>query len=73
MKKPDYSTLPATAPLARTLDSPLYFTGRPCKHGHTAPRRVSNHQCRDCHIKAMRKVNKRAAQRLLKARNGGLS
>jgi hypothetical protein len=67
-KKPDYSSLPATAPFARTLAQSLYFTGRPCKQGHTAPRRVTNHQCRDCHIKAMRKVNKRAAIALKKLR-----
>jgi hypothetical protein len=66
MKKPGYSALPATAPLARTLGLPFYFTGRPCKHGHTAPRRVASHQCRECHLRELRKVNKRNAAALRK-------
>lgn len=25
-----------------------YFTGKPCKHGHIAPRRKSNRECTEC-------------------------
>ena len=27
----------------------LYFTGKPCKHGHICERRVSQHRCVECH------------------------
>lgn len=33
---------------AKALGLSGYFTGKPCKHGHVAERRVVNHQCREC-------------------------
>ena len=32
-----------------------YFTGKPCKHGHVAPRRVFNATCVECERAAVRK------------------
>lgn len=33
---------------ATQLNLNSYFTGKPCKHGHIAERRVSNGECREC-------------------------
>ena len=63
LHKKDYSTLPGTPSAARLIDVPFYFTGRPCIHGHVAPRRVANSQCRDCHVAAMERVNRNARHR----------
>lgn len=30
------------------IDDKWYFTGKPCKNGHIAPRLLSNRACRDC-------------------------
>lgn len=35
-----------TRAMVRGLDR--YFTGKPCKHGHVAERRTSNHVCLEC-------------------------
>lgn len=40
--------LPATAKEAREIGSTRYFTGKPCKHGHVAPRRTSGGHCVEC-------------------------
>ena len=39
--------LPSTRSEAKKLGSKLYFTGKPCKHGHTAPREVKG-TCTEC-------------------------
>ena len=33
---------------AITIGSPSYFTGKPCVHGHVAPRKTTTGYCRDC-------------------------
>lgn len=40
--------LPATAKEAREIGSPRYFTGKPCKHGHVAPRWTATCSCWEC-------------------------
>lgn len=40
--------LPKSQLDARTAGSDTYFTGQPCKHGHTAPRRTKNADCVEC-------------------------
>lgn len=39
--------------LARSLR--FYFTGKPCKHGHIAPRFAERRQCAECKREGMRK------------------
>lgn len=63
-------SLPKTHHEARALGLNLYFTGKPCKHGHIVPRRAANLSCSECdrtrardrarlpHVKAMNKSNK---------------
>lgn len=41
--------LPATPKQARAAGVRIYFTGKPCKHGHIAPRRTVNSMCLKCH------------------------
>ena len=42
----------------------FYFTGKPCKHGHVAKRKVLNAVCVDCERTYMRKFReKRVAGR----------
>lgn len=38
----------------------LYFTGKPCKHGHISVRFTSTGQCRECTRKASREHPKKA-------------
>jgi len=38
-------------------DSPVYFTGKPCKNGHIEQRNVSNRECRECARIASRAYN----------------
>lgn len=33
-----------------------YYTGKPCKHGHVAPRLASNGRCKTCHLTAKNKL-----------------
>lgn len=40
--------LPATKTEAKALNLNYYFTGKPCKKGHVAKRRVSNSGCHEC-------------------------
>lgn len=76
--------LPRTAKEARVLGLSVYFTGKPCPHGHVAPRRVVNRNCTECnkndHAKPERvdrrvdwlrknKDKAQAASRAWKARN----
>ena len=48
---------------AKSLD--FYITGKPCRHGHVATRRVANATCVECERAAMRKcrLKKSAAGR----------
>jgi hypothetical protein len=45
--KPD-DELPRTRAEAKAAGSKTYFTGKPCKRGHVAPRRVSVKVCVEC-------------------------
>jgi 5-methylcytosine-specific restriction endonuclease McrA len=40
--------LPISQSEARRVGSKLYFTGKPCPHGHVAPRFTSNFGCVEC-------------------------
>lgn len=40
--------LPSTIKLAREEQSPYYFTGKPCKHGHINKRYTHNGVCYSC-------------------------
>jgi hypothetical protein len=46
---------------AKSLD--FYFTGKPCRHGHVATRRVANATCVECERAAMRKYREKLAAR----------
>lgn len=53
-------SLPKTRTEAEALGLRLYFTGRPCKHGHIAPRRTYSKDCVDCargHSRGWKKKN----------------
>ena len=55
------SELPRSAAEARALGSKTYFTGKPCKNGHVAPRRTERSVCTEClkgHYKRWRKENR---------------
>lgn len=39
---------PSTRTEALSLGEKLYYTGKPCKHGHYSPRRTHNGNCLDC-------------------------
>jgi hypothetical protein len=43
----DTSYMPATREEAKKTGSKYYFTGQPCKHGHTAPRKTKG-ACVEC-------------------------
>ena len=43
----DTATLPKTCAEAKAAGASHYFTGEPCKHGHTAPRKTKG-ACIDC-------------------------
>lgn len=43
--------LPPSREEGRQAGSTLYETGKSCKHGHKAPRYVSNTNCLTCHRK----------------------
>lgn len=40
--------LPGSAKSAKIEGVPLYFTGKPCKHGHISSRRTSTRACVEC-------------------------
>lgn len=65
--KPRLEQLPSKAKDAKEMGLSRYFTGRPCPHGHLAPRRVVSRGCVECEAilaagptrrKAVRKWNK---------------
>jgi len=41
--------LPKTALEARNKGISLYYTGKPCVHGHIDTRRSNDHKCSECH------------------------
>ncbi len=49
--------LPKTRAEAKALGSKFYFTGKPCKHGHTEKRRANDGVCALC-AKAHREENR---------------
>ena len=48
MPDDDLSALPRSAEEARKVGAKYYFTGKPCKFGHTVKRRVDNLRCMEC-------------------------
>ena len=46
----DYEHLPSTAADAKKLGLRFYFSGKPCKNGHTAKRYASNLICVECQV-----------------------
>lgn len=55
----DFSHLPKTRREARDSNSPLYFTGDPCKYGHIKPRYMTSGTCVAC----MKKISAEAYKR----------
>lgn len=47
--QPDES-MPKSRAEAKAMDSPFYFTGKPCKHGHVSVRRTRNGHCIECAV-----------------------
>lgn len=54
MRTLDHSVLPGTRAEARERGFAHFFTGKPCKHGHVAPRYVSTTQCVSCQLEHAR-------------------
>ena len=48
MQKPDTSSLPNSLAAARKVGHYLYYTGKPCKHGHLTYRYVKDRACSEC-------------------------
>ena len=48
MQKQEMNFLPKSLAEARTLGHNLYYTGKPCKHGHLTYRYVNERACSDC-------------------------
>lgn len=48
MLKHEMNSLPKSLKEARDIGHNLYFTGKPCKHGHVTYRYVSDRICSDC-------------------------
>jgi hypothetical protein len=55
MKSQGFNNLPRSREDARRLGLRHFFTGRPCKYGHIAPRYVSTTQCVICQLEYTRK------------------
>lgn len=51
----DFARLPKTRAEAVRLGVDRFFTGKPCRHGHIAPRYVSSPNCTRCLVKHARK------------------
>jgi hypothetical protein len=45
-----YAGLPQSAAEAKALGSRWYFTGKPCKHGHTEKRTTTTRRCHRCQL-----------------------
>lgn len=50
-----------TQKTARQAGHPHYFTGKPCKRGHTSPRYTHNGTCTACHLEYSKVYNKTVA------------
>ena len=59
---------PITRKEAQEQGLRTYFTGKPCKHGHVAPRQTSKGVCVECHNQYARSDKGRATQRRIHAR-----
>ncbi len=46
--------LPKTLAEAKVAGAPRYFTGKPCKHGHTAQRLTGTRTCIECRKRILR-------------------
>src|SRR4051794_2593194 len=46
----NYNSLPTTRAEAKMLGVGRFFTGKPCRHGHLAPRYVSTTNCSACQV-----------------------
>lgn len=55
--------LPSTAKEAKAAGSLHYSTGKPCIHGHTAPRYASDWTCVECSRKYARQTRQAAKRR----------
>lgn len=53
--------LPNTPEAARALGLTRYFTGKPCRNGHVAPRRVQDGRCIACKCATENRRRKRLA------------
>lgn len=53
------SELPQSRAEAKERNLPLYFTGKPCVHGHIEPRRTVNGSCLPCEQEAGRSPSHR--------------
>lgn len=51
----DIYSLPKSIQEAQDADSPTYFTGKPCKHGHIDARITANKTCCECNRQARRR------------------
>jgi len=51
--------LPQTRKAAREIGSEFYFTGKPCKHGHFAPRITARGECVECRKEGWQRENER--------------
>lgn len=72
-------TLPTSRYLARLAGAKHYCTGKPCKHGHVAPRFTSIGKCTACHVsieqrrRAENPAKHRAAVKRYMAKNPNLA
>lgn len=53
--------LPVSRSEAKSAGLPQYFTGKPCKQGHLAPKFTNNGSCAECLLKRRREYMKRWA------------
>lgn len=56
--------LPNSPEVARALGLTRYFTGKPCRNGHIAPRRVQDGRCIACKTAANRRRMQRASENI---------
>jgi len=56
-------TLPKSCKEAKSIESKQYFTGKPCKHGHIAPRFTASNECAEC--ARLRCVKRRKSQEIV--------
>jgi hypothetical protein len=61
--------LPHTPSEAKRLESRLYFTGKPCSHGHTGPRLTRSAECVQCRRDAKVRYKKRHPERRRASQN----